>query len=61
MLRTIEGLRPVFMWDQLYLGGGETKKLDVDLPEDVVVVPNIMGIRGGVRVWELAAHPDESS
>lgn len=56
VLRTIEGLRPVFMWDQLYLGGGETKKLDVDLPEDVVVVPNIMGIRGGVRVWELAAH-----
>jgi polyphosphate glucokinase len=53
--RTIEGLRPVFSWDHLYLGGGEAKKVTFRLPDDVTVVPNILGIRGGARVWELAA------
>ena len=51
--RTIDGLRPVFCWDHLYLGGGEAKRVAFRLPPDVSTVPNIMGIRGGVRVWEL--------
>jgi polyphosphate glucokinase len=54
VLRTIDGLRPVFCWDRLYLGGGEAAKLTTNLPDDVTVVPNIMGIRGGVRVWHLS-------
>lgn len=53
---TIEQLRPVFCWDRLYLGGGESKKIRFDLPADVQIVPNIMGIRGGVRAWQLSAE-----
>ncbi len=54
VLGVIEGLRPMFVWDRLYLGGGEAKRLRGPLPPDVEVVPNIMGIRGGSRVWDLA-------
>jgi polyphosphate glucokinase len=50
---TIDQLRPVFCWDRLYVGGGESKKIRFDLPEDVQIVPNIMGIKGGVRAWQL--------
>ncbi len=53
VIRMIGELRPVFWWDRLYLGGGEAKNLRGDLPPDVELVPNIMGIVGGVRVWEL--------
>lgn len=52
----IEELRPVFVWDRLYLGGGETKKVRGPLPDDVTTVANIVGISGGVRVWDLAAN-----
>ena len=53
VLATIDGLRPVFCWDRLYIGGGEAKKINRGMSEDVRIVPNIMGIRGGVRAWEL--------
>lgn len=53
VLRMIDELRPVFVWDRLYLGGGETRKLREPLPEDVTEVANIVGISGGARVWQL--------
>ena len=40
-----------FNWDHLYLGGGNTKKLDFDLPEHVTIVPNETGLLGGVALW----------
>ncbi len=46
-------LRPVFWWDRVYLGGGEAKRVAGRLPHDVVRVPNIMGIVGGARAWDL--------
>lgn len=54
VLQTIDGLRPVFEWDRLYLGGGEARKITCKLPDDVTRVPNIVGIQGGVRIWDLA-------
>jgi polyphosphate glucokinase len=55
VLMMIAELRPVFVWDHLYLGGGETKKLREPVPDDVTTVANIAGISGGVRVWELSS------
>lgn len=55
VLTMINELRPVFVWDRLYLGGGETKRVRYPLPADVTPVANIAGIGGGVRVWDLAA------
>ena len=50
---TVDGLRPVFGWDHLFVGGGNAKHLTAPLGEDVTVVPNMAGILGGVRVWDL--------
>ncbi|MET7748142.1 ROK family protein [Micromonospora sp. NPDC005367] len=55
----VDGLRPVFRWDRLYLGGGNSRLVRPDqlvrMGDDVVVVPNTAGIVGGVRAWDLAA------
>ena len=55
--RVVEGLRPVFWWDRLYLGGGNSRNVTPQvlarLGDDVVVVPNQAGIVGGVRAWSL--------
>jgi polyphosphate glucokinase len=55
--RVVEALRPVFVWDRLYLGGGNARVLTPEvlaaLGDDVVIVPNTAGIVGGVRAWEL--------
>jgi polyphosphate glucokinase len=57
--RVVDALRPVFVWDRLYLGGGNarvvTPEIVAGLGDDVVVVPNTAGIVGGVRAWELDA------
>jgi polyphosphate glucokinase len=53
----VEGLRTVFWWDRLYLGGGNSRRLTrtaLDrLGDDVVVVPNSAALTGGVRAWDL--------
>ena len=55
--RVVDGLRPMYMWDRLYLGGGNSKRIVPTsrdrLGEDVIIVPNDAGIIGGVRSWEL--------
>jgi polyphosphate glucokinase len=55
--RVVDALRPVFVWDRLYLGGGNSRVLSpevvADLGDDVVIVPNTAGIVGGVRAWEV--------
>jgi polyphosphate glucokinase len=40
-----------FNWDRLYLGGGNTKKIDFVLPKDVSIVSNETGLLGGVALW----------
>jgi len=53
MLEVVEGLRPVFRWDHLYVGGGNARLLTEFLGDDVTIVPNVAGIIGGVRAWDL--------
>lgn len=53
ILTMVDGLRPVFGWDHLYVGGGNAKHLTVALGDDVTVVANIAGILGSVRAWDL--------
>ncbi|HUV68517.1 MAG TPA: ROK family protein [Terracidiphilus sp.] len=40
-----------FNWDHLYLGGGNTKKIDFNPGKNVKIVPNKEGILGGVALW----------
>lgn len=55
--RVVDALRPVYLWDRLYLGGGNSRRIAPvvleKLGDDVVVVPNSAGIVGGVRAWSL--------
>lgn len=57
VLRAVAGLRPVFLWDRLYVGGGNSRRIRpaalAEMGDDVVVVPNSAGIVGGVRAWDL--------
>ena len=41
----------LFNWDHLYLGGGNTKKIDFKLPTNVSIVSNEDGLLGGVALW----------
>lgn len=58
--RVVEGLRPVFMWDRLYIGGGNSRHITpvvlAKLGDDVVIVPNTAAMVGGARAWLL--HTD---
>lgn len=53
----VEELRPVFKWDRLYIGGGNSRLIrhtDLErMGDDVVIVPNSAGVAGGVRAWTL--------
>src|SRR5580692_4173887 len=61
---TIEVLRTVVNFDHLYLGGGNAKKIQFELPSDISVVPNSDGLTGGIRLWHdedgPSAHPESS-
>ncbi|HEY1738259.1 MAG TPA: ROK family protein [Acidimicrobiia bacterium] len=39
--------------DRLYVGGGNAKKLTVDLGHRVELVDNAAGILGGIKLWQL--------
>ena len=41
-----------FNWDHLYLGGGNTKKIDFKLPKNAEIVSNETGLLGGVALWK---------
>jgi polyphosphate glucokinase len=49
--RAIRELEKLFNYDCLYIGGGNTKKININLPASVKVVPNIAGLLGGIALW----------
>lgn len=51
--RAIAQILPIWNPRRLYIGGGNAKKLTLDLPDRVVIVPNVAGILGGVRLWDV--------
>ena len=52
LLKAIALLSRVYNYDRLYLGGGEVSRVEVDLPENVVKVANLLGLLGGIRLWD---------
>ena len=56
--RVVDGLRPMYLWDRLYLGGGNSRRITAlqlsRMGDDVVVVPNEAGMTGGARCWDMA-------
>lgn len=51
VLQAIDNLRRLVHFDHLYVGGGNAKKLDCKLPEQVTIVDNQAGLTGGVALW----------
>lgn len=52
----VEQVLSIWNPHRLYLGGGNAKKLTIDLPKNVRIVPNVAGILGGIRLWEDEWH-----
>ena len=49
--KAIDNLRALALFDCLYIGGGNAKKLTFDLPSDVKLVSNKLGMSGGIWLW----------
>ena len=49
----IEQTEKLFNWDHLYIGGGNTKKIEFKPAKNVKIVSNREGILGGVALWNL--------
>lgn len=51
VVEATDELRRLTNFDHLFIGGGNAKKLSLDLPEDVSLVDNTAGILGGIKLW----------
>ena len=51
MQKVLKILKTVFNYDHLYLGGGNTEKINFPLDENITKVTNLDGIKGGPRMW----------
>lgn len=51
--QVIAQLEPIFNYRRLYIGGGNARHLDPEgLPPSVVVIDNLAGLLGGIRLWD---------
>ena len=53
MEKVFEVLKTVFNYDTLYIGGGNSDKLTFKLDDNMKIVTNEDGIKGGSRLWTL--------
>jgi polyphosphate glucokinase len=52
VMKAIDNMRSLTLFDHLYIGGGNSRRvLRRHLPDDVTVVDNTAGILGGIRLW----------
>jgi len=49
--KAIRNMRELTLFDHLYVGGGNSKKISLELDPDVTIVSNTAGITGGVALW----------
>jgi len=50
--KAVSVLRALTFFDQCYIGGGNSRRLNIDLGADVSIVDNSAGILGGIKLWE---------
>lgn len=53
VLLAIENMRALTHFDRLYIGGGNAKKMHIELPDDVTVIDNSAGLSGGAGLWKV--------
>ena len=49
--KAIAALENLFSYDNLYIGGGNAKKVALNLPSNAKIVSNESGLFGGVALW----------
>ena len=49
--KVIAILKTVFNYDHLYIGGGNSKKINFQLENNITLVSNKDGIKGGAKLW----------
>lgn len=49
--KAIASLEHLFNYDRLYIGGGNTDRIAINLPPNVKIVPNVTGLLGGIALW----------
>jgi len=52
LLKAIASLYKLFNYDQLYIGGGNARLISVNLPANVAIVSNDLGLMGGLALWK---------
>jgi hypothetical protein len=53
----VERIQPIWNYDRLYLGGGNSRHLKAkDLPANVAIRSNQAGLLGGIALWRA---PDQ--
>ena len=51
MERVFKTLKTVFNYDHLFIGGGNSRLLTIKLDDNMTIVSNKDGIKGGARLW----------
>lgn len=54
LLKTVTDVLRLTACERLYVGGGNARKVSIELPKNVELVSNTAGLTGGVRLWEPA-------
>lgn len=52
LIKALNALSHGFNYERLYLGGGEVKHIEVELPGNVILVSNVLGLMGGIKLWD---------
>jgi polyphosphate glucokinase len=58
LIKFIKRLDETFHFTKLYIGGGNSKEVDVSLlPANVTIISNLNGLVGGIALWRDMAAP----
>ena len=52
MKKIIKILKVVFNYDRLYISGGSAREINFKLDDNIIIVGNMDGIKGGAKLWE---------
>ena len=54
LVKFIQRLDEVFHFTKLYIGGGNSREVDVSLlPANVTIISNLNGLNGGIALWRI--------
>ncbi len=58
LAKFVRRLEDIFHFTRLYIGGGNSRQVDVSrLPANVTIVSNLNGLAGGIALWRDASVP----